>query len=104
MQCLTNSRAGLSFDEDLAKIQNKDDRPAGDEHREPPQAETPAAPSSADGDRLSTVPEGDEKADMFMEEWARELEAELEPVVDYGGLFHACQDDSRRHCADMIQR
>ena len=68
IQCLTTSKAGLFFDEDLAELQDTDDdRPARDEHGAPPRAETPAAPS-ADGDRLSHIPEGDDDADMILEE------------------------------------
>ena len=88
MQCLTASKAGVSVDEDLSKLQDTDHRPADGDRREPPHADTPAAPSSADGDRLSTIPEGDGDAEMILEEWAHELEAELVPAMDYED-FHA---------------
>ena len=40
-------------------------------------------PSSAgDDSRLPAIPEEDEDADLTLEEWARELETELEPVPD----------------------
>ena len=87
IQCLTTSKAGLSFDEDLAKKQDAEERPPGDDRRNPPRAETPADPSSADDDdRLSTIPEGDEGAEMMLEGWARELKTELGPLPDYEDL------------------
>ena len=64
--CFTTSKLGLSFDEDLAELQDAEDRPPGDERRDPPQAEIPAAPSSADDNRLSTIPEEDEDAEMML--------------------------------------
>ena len=78
IQCLTTTKAGLSFDEEVAKVQDAEDRPPRDDRQEPRRAETPAALSSADnGGSLSTIPEGDEDADLILEERARELEAYL---------------------------
>ena len=82
IQCLTSSKSGGGFHEDLSKFPDladppSDDRPPGDR----PPAETPME-SEHDG-RLSTIQEESEEQDLellIMEDWYNELRVELHPV------------------------
>ena len=89
IQCLTSSKAGGGFHEDLSKFPDladppPDDRPPGDR----PPAETPMA-SEHDG-RLSTIQEESEEHDielLIMEDWYEELRVKLEPVPLVDDVF-----------------